>query len=184
MNNNKLQKNRGFTLVEVMVAVFVLTISVSSLMTLLSSSLFAAKYARNEITANYLSQEVIDYIRNERDTIVFLNNPDSNQGWNNFVSKYQMCSDEVDNCYIDVNKDIGPTKCPANECFLYFDERAEKNVFYNYDNIGQITNFERKLIFSQNLSNLDEINVEVIVYWKNGGIPKSKSLKTSLMKWQ
>jgi len=184
MNNNKLQKNKGFTLVEVMVAVFVLTISVSSLMSLLSTSLFAAKYARNEITANYLSQEVIDFIRNERDTIVFLSNQNSNDGWNKFVDKYKDCSDESANCYIDVNKDIGPTKCPESECFLYFDEKAEKNVFYNYEKRGQITNFERKLIFLKNSSNSDEINVEVIVYWKNGGISKTKSLKTSLMKWQ
>ena len=72
MRNSKLQKDRGFTLIETMFAVIIMAFSITIFMNVVANTLFSARYAKNEITANYLAQEAIDYIRNDRDSIVFL----------------------------------------------------------------------------------------------------------------
>ena len=111
MKKNKLQNNKaltlrnskGFTLVETMVAVFILAIALTALLNLTARSLFSARYARNEITANYLMQEVVDYIRNQRDTTAFLKTDGS---WQEFLTLFGdpggLCFSD-DGCYFDVN---------------------------------------------------------------------------------
>ncbi|MFA5773742.1 MAG: type II secretion system protein [Candidatus Paceibacterota bacterium] len=212
MTNFKIKKNKGFTptpnflkkgnlvwgftLVETMFAVLILTFTIVGLMTVVANSLFAARYARDEITVNYLLQEVVDYVRNDRDTTVFL---ESGGNWNTFLEKYDNCSSQ-NGCYFDVlNLTLGDIKSclyssTGNGCpFLYYDESANDTPFYtNDDNLGNIgegeipkvkTNFKRKIII-QNASNPDEINVIVKVDWKNGGKEVTRSLSTSLMNWQ
>lgn len=87
MKLHTLQTNKGFTLIETMIAVFVLTAALAGFFSLLSRSLFSARYARNEITANYLLQEAVDYIRNDRDTVAF-QQASAGGGWVNFLNRY------------------------------------------------------------------------------------------------
>lgn len=185
----------GFTLVETMFAVLILTFTISVMMTVVANSLFAARYARDEITANYLLQEVIDYIRNDRDTTVFL----GNGIWDNFYITYSNCSN-TDGCYFDVLNNSTPKVCDfqpssnGSKCpFLYYDAGADTTPFYtnddklyNFDGGGLPkvkTNFQRKIIVKQN-ANPDEIDVTVTVDWKNGSLDRKRELKTSFMNWQ
>ena len=187
---NKTKKNKrivtqkaGFTLIETMVAVFILAISVASLMTVVTRSLFAAKYARDEITADYLLQEVVDYIRNDRDTTIFWQNSD----WSSvFYSKYSNCATQ-NGCDFDVLNSIQSgvstniISCSdLKGCPLYYDDSALDGSFYNHDTKYTPTNFKRKIIVTQNV---DEIKVTATVSWMNGNLPVSRSLSTTLMKW-
>jgi len=177
----------GFTLVETMFAVLILTFTISIMMTVVASSLFAARYARDEITANYLLQEVIDYIRNDRDTTVFL----GNGTWSNFYQTYSDCSSE-NGCYFDVLSDnVIPSACSSPlGCPLYYNKNADTTPFYINDNgsgwVGYpdiiITNFKRKIVVVQNEP--DEVDVTVTVSWKNGSLDRKRELKTSFMNWQ
>jgi len=175
----------GFTLVEAMFAVFILTFTIVGLMTVVSNSLFAARYARDEITANYLLQEVVDYIRNDRDTSVFLKSAEGSTDtlWPSFYTKYSLCNVPGSGCILDVSK--GEIKsCNETNCYLYYDSSAQNNSFYNYDNmVGKKTKFRRQIIVSQGVSS-DEITVYVKVMWKNGNKDKSIDLQTSLLRWQ
>ena len=67
---NKNNKKTGFTLVETLIAIFIFTLSIVALFALIGDSLFSAQYAKYDITAQYLAGEALDYIRNDRDTIV------------------------------------------------------------------------------------------------------------------
>jgi len=196
MFNFKIKKNKGFTLVETMVAVFILSMIIISLMAVVARSLFASRYARDEITANYLLQEAVDYIRNDRDTFAFLASEITNETWENFIDKYKNCEDPTRGCYVDVYLSLtNPTlpvtvrECPYNSnqaittCPKLLYNPNSTNSFYNYDD-GQETNFRRKIMVNVNPTNRDEIIVEAIVYWVNGDISKSRSLKTSLWRWQ
>lgn len=197
MNINNKQKNSGFTLVEVMFAIMILTFTIVAMMTAVSSSLFNSRYARDEITAGYLAEEVIDSIRNDRDASVFLQDTQLiNNAWADFVAKYSNCSDPT-GCYFDVLSSTSPTLCPfgqSNCIDLYYDETADSTAFYtNEDGLGNLnktgvpkvkSGFQRKIIVKRNASNQDEIDVTVTIYWKNGSIDKSRSLSTTLMKWQ
>lgn len=180
----------GFTLVEAMFAVFILTFTIVGLMTVVSDSLFAARYARDEITANYLLQEAVDYIRNDRDSTVFLNNTVSTDvSWPTFYQKYEKCSTVGNGCALTVS--TGKIEsCPDKYCYLYYDSTGSNNTisgdygsFYNYSDSGKRTNFSRKIIVSQG-ADTNEIDVKVTVSWKNGNTPKEVSLQTSLLRWQ
>ena len=204
------QKNKGFTLVETMVAVFILTTTVMSLLSLTTSSLFAAKYANNEITANYLLQEVVDYIRNNRDSVAFQQSGDTIKGgWNNFINKYGASDNtscfSSNGCSIDVmkslNKDtISSSSCPEGICpIFYYNETPGvddwvSNNFYTYLEGPTFptsfpTTFRRKIqmkltsIVGATSSN-DELDITVTVDWMNGNLTRSRSLKTSLLNWQ
>lgn len=188
MNMKNIQKNKGFTLVETMFAVFILTFAISSLMSVVASSIFSARYARDEITANYLLQEVIDYVRNDRDSQVFLQTETPGIAWQTFVQRYDLCSDPSEGCYVDVYKNTplvkcdggGVSGCPA----FYLDQNASGGNFYTYDTTPVTTNFKRQLVVTRNPLNQDEIFVTATIEWKNGGLSKTRELKSSLVKWQ
>ena len=182
----------GFTIVEALFAIFILTFVIVGLMTVVSNSLFSARYARDEITANYLSQEVVDYIRNDRDTIVFLGGGNiEDKTWNGFVNKYENCQSES-GCYfnvLDTMNNSGMIKrCDIDGCpYLYYDADAKITPFYlegddDLDKTGKtLTKFIRKVKVTLNN---DEMIVTVTVSWKNGSIPKERVLQTSLTNWQ
>jgi prepilin-type N-terminal cleavage/methylation domain-containing protein len=183
------QKNSGFTLIETMVAVFILTIALSSLLSLNASSIFSSRYAKNEIVANYLLQEAIDYIRNDRDTIAFQQN-NMGDGWNAFLSKYSACTGV--GCYFEpalfstaiiqtcsFTPIFGVLSCPI----LNYDDTASNNDFYTYQTgIGIPSNFKRQILMSR--PSPDELDVKVTVEWLNGNLVRSRFLQTTLMKWQ
>jgi len=189
--NTTLNLVSGFTLVETMFAIFILTATIVTLMTVVANSLFSARYAKDEITVNYLLQETIDYIRNDRDTAVFSGGTEE---WSNFWSKYSACFTSSRGCYFDVLNSGGTvtvTQCPLSGCpNLYYDANADETPFYVTDD-GIIdvsgftkTNFVRKVVITQNVTNPDEVDVVVTINWMNGGLAVSRSLKTSLMYWQ
>ena len=184
---NKYQN--GFTLVETMFAIMILTFTIVGMMTVVSGSLFAARYAKDEITASYLMEEVIDSIRNDRDTLVFLQDTQSiDTAWTAFASKYSPCASS-NGCYFDVLSSSTPAACSLSETNgkdLYYDPNASNTAFYTNDNgLGNSgktkSGFQRKILF---LQNGDQITVTVTVSWFNGNLPKSRSLSTTLMKWQ
>jgi len=194
--NNNLSK--GFTLIETMIAVLILSTSLASLLTLSTNSLFAAKYANNEIIANYLLQEAVDYLRNERDSLVF--RQAATAGASAFISDYYTpCSSSSDGCYIDVGSNIlngvhSATSCnlgaPGNgftiKCpGLYYKADAAGNNFYSHSGSGTTSNFKRKIVMSRNsINGQDELDITVTVEWKNGNLIRTRSLQSSLLNWQ
>lgn len=180
IKNNKIS---GFTLIEAMFAIFILTFSISVLMGVVANSLFAAKYAGDEITANYLLQEVVDYVRNDRDTTVFIKKID----WDIFYNKYkdEGCLEDSGWCTIDISNPINLlNNCPGGVCpYLYYDKDLTSGSFYNHKNIGVKSNFIRKLKVKKG-TDPNEIEVTVMISWNNGEMNRSKTLKTSLLKWQ
>lgn len=186
----------GFTLVETMVAVFILSLTIISLMSVVASSLFASRYSRDEITVNYLLQEAVDFIRNDRDSAVFsyLDAASVDEMWEKFIDKYNVCIEENQGCTIDVyagTKDPSSSfvkKCDSDSFFnettcppFFYQDDSESSI-YNYEETGSKTSFRRKIFFKVG-DNRDEIMVKATVYWLNGNTVKSRSLQTSLLKW-
>ena len=79
-------RSSGFTLVETLVALFIFSISIMSVMAVLSQGISNTEYAKNKMTAEYLSQEGVEYIRNMRDTFM-LYAPDKAFAWGEFSNK-------------------------------------------------------------------------------------------------
>jgi type II secretory pathway pseudopilin PulG len=196
----------GFTLIETMVAVLLLTAAIVSLLNLNATSLFASRYAKNEITANYLLQEAADYIRNDRDTIAFLqNDPTVNAGWVTFLNKYGYnngsspsvcfaafggsngCYFEPGNTGTTINTCATAPTFGSSRCPLFnYDPEALGNDFYTYrSNASTVPAiFKRQVVFSINSLNSDELDVKVTIEWQNGTLVRSRSLVFSLLNWQ
>ena len=180
-NNNSLclikSQLKGFTLVETMVAIFILTISITTFMSIVANGLFTSRYARDEITAGYLMQEVVDYIRNDRDTNILL----GTTTWANFLTRYSSCTSSGNGCYIEVSDDnTGPRVCPDQYCSIYYNENATSGPYYSYSGSTK-SKFTRRIVVTNPVA--DEMDIEVTVTWLNGNKTITKSLKTTLMKW-
>lgn len=67
------KSGKGFTLIETMVAVTILTVAIVSPMTLTTRSLTSAYYARDQIAAFHLVQEAIEAVRSVRDGNILRN---------------------------------------------------------------------------------------------------------------
>lgn len=152
-----IQHNKGFTLIETMIAVFVLTAAMAGFFSLLASSLFSARYARNEITANYLLQEAVDYVRNDRDTVAFQQSTNGG-GWINFLNRYgynggvgsDTCFTTTTNfnsapgCYFEPALSVSLTSpldaIPVKACTTSADFGTIQCPVFNYDQSGAIHN--------------------------------------------
>jgi type II secretory pathway pseudopilin PulG len=187
------QKNKGFTLVETMIAVFILVVALNGLLGLIASSLFSARYAKNDITANYLIQEALDYIRNDRDTVAFQRYGGGD--WASFQTKYSNngCFSGT-GCYMEpslntisacsgaIGGGFGSIGCPV----FKYDEAATNKDFYTYQNVGVNSNFKRQvtMVVNPTINNPDEIDIKVTVEWLNGSLVRSRSSRISLLNWQ
>ena len=188
-------------------SVGILTLALTGLLSLNASTLFAARYARNEITANYLIEEAADYIRNDRDTTAFLKNGGGT--WNSFLNKYGYATtpscfgyfssnSPTQGCSMEFSSSapvpiscagtnpwgsLGALDCPL----LNYTASATNNSFYTYTTpSGQYvpSNFKRQILMSVNSGNPNELDIKITVEWLNGSLVHSQSLQTSLLKWQ
>ncbi|MDD5721147.1 MAG: hypothetical protein PHT16_01715 [Candidatus Pacebacteria bacterium] len=82
----KKSRNIGFTLVETLVSISIFTMSILGLMSILASGISDVNYAKQKMTAEYLAQEGIEYVRNMRDTDVLYDTDGAQVGWNKFIT--------------------------------------------------------------------------------------------------
>ena len=67
MNKISLKNNRGFTMVETLVAIAILMVSIVGPLTISQKAYNAGIYARDQVTASYLAQDAVEFIKNIRD---------------------------------------------------------------------------------------------------------------------
>jgi type II secretory pathway pseudopilin PulG len=153
MKFNLLKKNKGFTLVETLVAISIFTVSILGLISILASGVSDISYAKQKIVASYLAQEGIEYVRNMRDTAVLY--PSVGQTaqdmWNTFTSglpKTIPCSD---------------SSCP---------------VFSS-----DFPSFIREIKMSSVSGTLDEVKITSTVTWTQGSGNYNITFSEDLFNW-
>lgn len=184
---NKFQ--RGFTLVEALVAVSIFSISVVVLMVILGKGISDTGYAKRKMTAEYLAQEGIEYIRNIRDTYV-LYSATASDGWIAFNNKLLGASCDTpahpNGCYFGDLSDfsnssqttaLAMTPCGATCPALLYDSTNGK---YNYTT-GASSGFIRKITTSH--LNADETKIYSTVYWTQGSGSYNITFSENLSNW-
>jgi len=84
-------KNKGFTLIEVLVAIFVLITAVVVPLTIGSKAFAYSNFVRDQSTASYLAQEAMEYVRLLRDN-ASLNLSPTNGAWGDFKNVMSPCN--------------------------------------------------------------------------------------------
>lgn len=187
----------GFTLIETLVALTLLTVAVVAPISLTAQSLSTAYYARDQITAYYLAQEGLEVVRSVRDHNVLENaygNSVDLMSYDNTslvnlspftVDTTPAVTNSITKCATDQN---GKPLCPA----LQTDpDRTE----YGY-NIAGGSNapFTRAVTACYIQSSgadagkcttnpSDEVRVSVTVSWYTGNIQRSFTITEDMYRW-
>lgn len=168
-----LRSGEGFTLLETLIAITVLTMATLGPMQLASRMISSARVSQDRIIAFYLAQEGIEYVRNTRDNN-FLN---SSSGW---LDGLDACFG-ANGCIVDVPY-ATIAACDAECPDIKYDD--ENGYYYNYIQ-GAATIFKRVVKISPNVGgNPDEANVRSVVSWKDGAGVKEVVLEENIFNWR
>lgn len=157
------KKKNGFTVIEAIVAIFILTVGIIACSILADQVFRSASTAKDRLIAVSLAQEGVEVIRNIRD--------------NSWLAPDPTWKDDLP---------IGTWKVSYNSSGVsaYVDgEYLKINTegFYNYES-GTDTTFKRKIIITH-ISEF-EIKVEVIVYWVTRGTEKNITIVEHFYDWK
>lgn len=203
--NNKTfstRQNSGFTLIETVIAILILSLSIGALLTLSAGGFFSIRYARNQIVAYNLMQESLEYIRNSRDSAILQAQPWST--WKNTLSVDGNGNQSGTNngcfasggCTVDpyVNTGFSIKACSTNCQTVYFypanPSDSSSKSFYgylgaSYANISGITpvatTYVKKVTATTDPSG--NVLVTSTVSWRNGSSTKTISQPMLLTGW-
>ena len=143
----------GFTMIEIVIALFVLTVGVIGVYNAFSIMTVATTQMSDRFTAAYLTQEGIEIARNIRD--------------NNWLAENENWADGLESCGTGCEADYrtgissgaGLTSYSSGGHYLYIDS----NKFYSYNQNGTETRFKRKITI--NLVDDHTLRVTVTVFW-------------------
>lgn len=163
------RREGGFTLIEALVAIFIFSISLVSLLTITSRGISGTTSAANQSVAQFLAQEGIEVARNQRDSNIIAGT--STDIWNIL----DIC-DTNDPCDIEYSGNaLTLERCATDPCRLNFD-----NGVYTTDP-GDPTVFTRRIWTEPESS--DEMRVYSQVSWQNGSLTRFITLSTTLTAW-
>lgn len=143
--------NKGYFLIELMIAISILTIGFLGFLTLVSRAISVNRVISDYLTANYLAAEGIELVKNTIDTNYLRSNLWYDDGSGGFLNgNYEMAYN-----------DAVPNAVSGN--FLLYDSTSG---FYNY-NTGNLTPFKRTISISY--PNVSQMKVKSTVSWISRG---------------
>ena len=80
-------ENKGFSLIEVVTAIFILTVGVGGAFSLIYQTLSAVYLVRSELTASFLAQEGVEIVKNLRDNAWLYSRAATSTSWLAYLSE-------------------------------------------------------------------------------------------------
>ncbi|HEY4528668.1 MAG TPA: prepilin-type N-terminal cleavage/methylation domain-containing protein [Candidatus Paceibacterota bacterium] len=163
---------KGFTIIETLVAVSILSIAILGAMSAIQTGLSSYIFSKNQITAFYLGQEGFEQIRNVRDE-----NRLAGRNW------LYSIAESSDPCYFGQLCTVSPVETNlligcAGSCQNL---RQNAEGFFGYDASWSPTIFRREIQLAS--VNADEISIIVTVSWTKGGVARQFRAKENLLNW-
>ena len=163
---------KGFTLIEVLFCIFILTVSAFGAFSLIQSTLVSSSLNKSKLTAYYLSQEGIELVRNIRDGNWLEKRTVPDIDWNEGL--------DPDEWEIDYNDE---SLTAYSGRYLY---KENSTKFFAYINIPSVddekSKFQRKITISKLNDNLIEISA--VVYWSERGRSHEVEVISHLSNWR
>lgn len=168
MTKNKLKRNNGFTLVETLVAISILSISIAATFTAVQNGIQNSTEARDQTVAFFLAQEAVEYIKNMRDQNA-LNS--INGGANNWLTGISDLAS--DPCYFGKVCRVDAITQNTSYCGMAFDtcsvlnQNSTSGLFsYTSGSGWNTTVFKRELRFREVVPN-EEVEITVRMSWSS-----------------
>ncbi|HUY05376.1 MAG TPA: prepilin-type N-terminal cleavage/methylation domain-containing protein [Candidatus Paceibacterota bacterium] len=188
---------RGFTLIEAMIAITILTFAVAGPLSAASHALVATEVARDQLTASYLAQEGIEYLRAMRDDAYLAGYPSGSSAaaWTNFVSGSSAASItqcRATTCTLDPSRLMGTgSGLSLEQCSLSGTPYAACAPLYISNNIyteqsglaGAVKTAFTRTVQATDISGTDEEIVST-VSWSFHGTPYAVTVTDHLTPWQ
>lgn len=172
--------NRGFTLVEMLVAVSILLISITGPLIVASQILSYSYFARDQIAAFYLAQDALEFIHNRRDENGLVALSGETVNWLNGLSSCKAPAKcRIDSLAGTVAACDGADA--SNPCdYLKFD--ANSGV-YSYG-AGDNSKFIREVTLAEGVADTEAV-AAVTIKW-SAGIFRNQSFTVSdnIYNWQ
>ena len=163
MLNTRFQ--RGFSFIESMLAVFLVSVGLLVALKLLTAGLKNSMDARNQFTASLLAQEGVELVRNVRDNNWVDNNPVTGS-FNGLNESTQNNT----NCAIDYNTSLNCSS-PDNTLNL--------NSNYYDHNGGSATKYKRRILLNYDTTpNPNYLVVTSMVTWGTNSFPIYSNVST------
>lgn len=184
INKNKFKK--GFTLLETLVAVFILTLSITGPVYIASVAFRNTIDSRDNISAQYLAEEIIEVVKNKRDTIAL-------QGgvvdWSNFFDSANDCLNDpgtsINKCIMKKNINISPKVYLFEKCLdicpnISFNPNST-DIIYGAEGVNDTSKFIREFYLEKNTTdNSDGVKLVVNIIWNDKGRDKIYTLTERL----
>lgn len=159
---NLIRNKKAFSLLEVLIAIFLITIGITGAVSLVNYSISSVAIAKSQIIAASLAQEGVEIIRNIRDS-----NWLQDLAWDNGLGdgEFRVQYDSSSLLALDGNSVL----------------KIDSNGFYQYDS-GNDTLFRRKITITT--TGVSEMEVISEVTWNERGRSLSASAETKLYDWK
>lgn len=166
----------GFTLVETLVSIAILTLAITGAFTAAQGGITSSIFSKDQIVAFYLAQEGIEQIRNIRD-----NNGLAGVNWLNGLSPCispNVCTVDVTDNFNGFVKNCGTAfgACP----FVLQDKASGLYVEQGSDTTE--TQFKREIQITNINSN--EASIVVKISWSKGIINRHFDIRENIFNWQ
>lgn len=186
----------GFTLVETLVAIAIIMFAVAGPLFSANRSLRVAQSAQDKLTATYLAQEGIEYVRRVRDDTYLTAYPSggniSANAWSKFLSgtpqSYTISQCRAPNmCTVDSTRPIGSSlvQCPIVSipvCQPLY--RRIDGVYTQTSSGNTLTIFTRSVQVFDVGSDPNEVRVVSTVSWTDRGSSQTVVTTDHLKPWQ
>ena len=149
---------RGFSLGEVLLAAFVLTVGVLTLTALMTSSLRQSLESQNAIIAVELAQEGVELVRNVRDNDFAA----GNDGFSNFSNPDKHCHVDYNDPAADLGSNCKPARGDESQYYLQY-----VGGFYGHFNATK-ERFSRYIYINYTSGSDPNAVVRSFVYWGGG----------------
>jgi len=168
---------RSFTLLEVILAITVLTLAVGGSFVLISQTIASVSVVQSKLVASYLTQEGIEVVKNIRDT-----NWLKIQPWDQGLEEGDYEAD-----YDDLSLTECSSPCDYDHDYNLHFLKIPDQGFYSYD-LGDPTIFKRKITISDKVDldgdeEADKMKISVEVQWKERGKMHSITSMEYLYNW-
>lgn len=174
-------KNRGFTLIETLIAITILIMAVTGAFAAAQNGLSSAVFSKDQVIAFYLAQEGVEFVRNARDENGLSSSCNGSACWLNGIA-----SGPGDPCYsgackVDPLQGSGQITSCNGDCPVL---KLDSNGFYTYSNSNNTTPtiFTRTIIVTR-LSD-HEARISSTVSWSKGLIPRQFTATENIFNWQ